>query len=143
MFRHLFSYLSDQWVWLNVTVWLLSFHPNQEKKSFMFCSSWELTISIQLLHKICRGKFAAQKFFGQVWGILGKISFASPTICLHPQKFTYGLKTFSVVYFCWTNSGAFGLTPRWHSVFIHCAKYFFSQVARAVEFPLYPIHLRK
>jgi len=30
-------------------------------------------MSNQLLQNICRGKLAAQKFFGQVWGNSGKI----------------------------------------------------------------------
>ena len=46
----------------------------------MFSSSWELIISNKLLQKICRGKFAAQKFLGKFGEIRAKYS-------SHLQKF--------------------------------------------------------
>jgi len=76
---------SNQWVWLIKRIpksdWCF-FTKNRFfdfQKSFMFYNSSELIFSNQLLQRICRGEFAAQKFLGT----LGEIRAKYPS---HPQK---------------------------------------------------------
>jgi len=42
----------------------------------------EEIIMYEQLQKICRLKLCFMKFFGQIWGISSKISFALPENCL-------------------------------------------------------------
>jgi len=85
--RHVCFLLSFQWILLTKQTkkfdWLFSPKTTislTSIKNVMFCNSWEVIISNQLQHKVCRGKFAAKTFLGKFRKIRAKYASHPETV---------------------------------------------------------------